>query len=273
MRKIIYFIAFIAFAGCTIDTDPAPSDDTSSTTSGLLQFSPLPVYEKGVVKFGATNQAGPVGGVTAEFRISEISGTMVKEGVIVLDEDIGGGLGHFYSSKELVEVPIDTTIYEGKKLIVHLDPDNKLTSAEYQTEFYLKAYRVDTVFIPDDNNTHGLVRYDIPPSLGFRKDTVEFLPSIRFSGANPQKLYLVYILSTEAGTEIVRDSLLMDYSTDNRTFYPNNGSKVGLKIDTVTYSGQKLYLELDPDLVRTPQTNLLSESSRNTYRRKQFNVR
>ena len=151
MKNVIILFFAIALFSCTVDNAPSPFDTNSSSEGGkgLVQFkNPSPRYKSGKLSFSASIQFGSSSstGVLIEYTVED-SASVVASGSMDASVD-EGGLGIFYAPAAFTEVALDSATYTGKTLTVRLDPDNKVTSSEYQTEQYTSLYRVETVTIP-----------------------------------------------------------------------------------------------------------------------------
>lgn len=121
-------------------------DDLSQSAKGLVSFKQDPAYTINKISFNIQIQFGGGGkAVDIEYKLHD-GGSVIASGKSSANTN-PDSYGLFYVTPD-IEIAIDGNALKGKTLIVHLDPDNKVTLKEYTTETYVNLYKKASVLIP-----------------------------------------------------------------------------------------------------------------------------
>ena len=138
---IILSVSALLIQGCTFEKE-------DKGTKGLVQFQQNPTYSNNQIKFKVSVQfsAASPKGTKVDFKVFDGT-TMIASGTTDANINMDSGLNIFFYSPE-VTVTVNGAGLSGKTILVHLDPDNKVTAKEFTSETYVNLYKKATVTIP-----------------------------------------------------------------------------------------------------------------------------
>ena len=143
MKNIILFLFLtgILLNSCSIDKE-------EDMTKGIVQFQEDPAYSNNQIKFKANIQFASANskGAKIEFKILDGS-SLIANGTASANINMDDGLNIFFHTPEIT-VTVNGSGLSGKTILVHLDPDNKVTASQFTTESYVNLYKKAFVTIP-----------------------------------------------------------------------------------------------------------------------------
>ena len=140
MKAFSFIAILLLMAACTLN-----DEDKTQSYVGLVSFKTEPSYVSNNVQFKAQIQfASPGEAVDIEYQILDNT-TVIASGKA--PASVSDGFLFIFFETEMINVPISSTTYSGKKLTVLLDPSLKVTSNEFKSDVYL-FYRKEEVTIP-----------------------------------------------------------------------------------------------------------------------------
>lgn len=139
----IYSIAIMVLlflSSCT-----KKDDGDTNIASGLVSFKEKPVYLNDNLQFKAQIQ------FAAQGKVVEIEYQVLYNNAQIASgsapASVSDGIINMFFETSKISVSISKTTYSGKKLYVILDPNLKVTSAEYKSDAYM-AFRKEEITIP-----------------------------------------------------------------------------------------------------------------------------
>jgi hypothetical protein len=139
LRTFFFLSFFILCFSCSNE------EEEINQVKGLVSFKGNPVYHNGELQFGVEVQfAGNGRPVEVEYIISESNVQLVSSKVMA--DSNPDGMKLFFQSSS-VKHPFNSDTYKGKTIVIHLDPQNKVTSSEYTGETYVNAYKKKSIVI------------------------------------------------------------------------------------------------------------------------------
>ena len=140
-RILLLILSGILLTSCSIDKE-------EDMVKGIVQFQEEPNYSNNQIKFKANIQFTSANSKGAKIEFKVLDGnTMIANGTAAAETNVDGGLNLFFYTPEIT-VTINASALSGKTILVHLDPDNKVTASQFTTELYVNLYKKATVTIP-----------------------------------------------------------------------------------------------------------------------------